>query len=70
MELPLKMRCRTIDSDYFVVNPHFGNCQATVLDEKQVTKTIKMQHRFLQNLDFFLEKSKDPAGLLKCPAFV
>lgn len=50
--------------------PHFGNCQQSVLDEKHVGKTIKLQERLLNNINFFLEKSPDPTGLLKDQDFV
>lgn len=67
LALPIKVRCKSVNNRFYVTTPHFGHCQSSMIDEKYVLLTIKMQEKLINNLDFFLKKtaSADHYNLLK-----
>lgn len=69
LELPVKFRCKTVQGKYFVGATLFGHCQDSMITERHVGHTIKLQERLLRNIDVFLKKNFDHSGLLKDKAF-
>lgn len=64
LELPIKVRCQSVDQKFYLAQPHFGYCVKEQIDKMQVFQTIKRQERFINNINFFLLVGNDPYNFL------
>lgn len=70
MELPIKLKCKTIKDEIYITYPQFGFQTHGTISMKHVGLTIKHQERFGKHLQSFIKKSENPYGLYSDPEFI
>ena len=56
LQLPLKTKCRAIDGRNFINSPPFGFSN-TQIDMRHVKFVVRLQNRFLSNIDSFITRN-------------